>query len=275
MTSNGHPDATVHWSLSGPSCPAGCGTVDASGNFTAPQILPASPAVTITAQSVADSSKQSSATITVTSTFSLQLSPGANITAGNSTIVSATLTPVVGSNPNTVLTWLLSGTGCSGAACGTLSSGATQSLGNGVMQTSMTYQAPSTPPNPGSVTITVTPQADATKKAQATFSIQPVVTVTLSPASFTLTAIHRATLTAQITGTSNTAVSWTVNGISGGNATFGQICVVVSSPCQSAATGAQVDYIASGAIPNPNPVTIQVTSAANPAATSSAQITCA
>lgn len=39
ITSSGHPDTTVHWSLSGSACPAQCGTIDGNGNYTAPQIL--------------------------------------------------------------------------------------------------------------------------------------------------------------------------------------------------------------------------------------------
>src|SRR5215470_15946978 len=62
VTSSGHPDTTVHWSLSGAACPSACGTVDASGTFTAPTILPSPTAVTVTAQSMADPSKLASAT---------------------------------------------------------------------------------------------------------------------------------------------------------------------------------------------------------------------
>ncbi len=44
-------------------------SVDAGGNYIAPQILPASPNVTLTARSVADSSKQVSVAITIASNF--------------------------------------------------------------------------------------------------------------------------------------------------------------------------------------------------------------
>src|SRR5713226_5835194 len=32
VTSSGHPDTAIRWSLSGPACTSACGTVDASGN---------------------------------------------------------------------------------------------------------------------------------------------------------------------------------------------------------------------------------------------------
>lgn len=73
VSSGAHPDKSVLWTVSGASCPLLCGSVDASGNYTAPQILPASPNVTLTARSVADSCKQVSAAITITSNFLLQL----------------------------------------------------------------------------------------------------------------------------------------------------------------------------------------------------------
>ena len=58
VTSSGHPDTAVRWSLSGAACPSACGSVDSSGTYTAPGILPSPTSVTLTAQSVADPSKQ-------------------------------------------------------------------------------------------------------------------------------------------------------------------------------------------------------------------------
>ena len=49
VTSSGHPDTTVRWSLSGAACPSACGTVDSSGTFTAPGILPSPASATLTA----------------------------------------------------------------------------------------------------------------------------------------------------------------------------------------------------------------------------------
>jgi hypothetical protein len=151
----------------------------------------------------------------------------------------------------------------------------TQASGSGAMSTSATYTAPVTPPSPNTVTITVTPQADPSKKAQANVTIQPGVGVTLSPGTATLAANHRVTLTAQIFGSANSAVAWTVNGFTNGTGTVGQICVVASIPCQPLTTGnnLQVDYQAPGAIPTPNPVTVRATSLADPTRSATAQLT--
>ena len=275
VTSSGHPDTTARWSLSGAACPGACGTLDSSGTFTAPGILPSPASVTITAQSVADSSKQVSAAVTITSTFALQLSAPSGVPAGASTTLVATLTPLPNSNPSAVLAWSLSGAGCSGSSCGVLSVTTTQSTGGSSIADSATYTAPSTAPSPNAVTITVTPQADHTKKAQATIAIQPGISVSVSPATDTLAANHRVTLTAQVNGTSNTAVNWNVNGIPGGSSILGQICVVGSNPCQVVAntTASAVDYLAPGSIPTPNPVSATAVSAADATKNASAQIT--
>ena len=275
ITSAGHPDTSVRWSLSGATCPAACGSVDLSGNYTAPSVLPAPATATMTAQSVADPSKQASAPVNITSNFTLQVTAPQSVPAGGSATIVATMTPLPGSNPSTVLAWSLSGPGCSSTTCGTLTVVTTQGAGGNVVADTATYTAPGTPPNPASVTVTVTPQADPTKRAQATMAVQAGVNVRLSPSTDTLAANHRATLTAQVFGTTNTGVNWSVSGVLGGNTTLGQICVVGSSPCQSVTNGTtlQVDYLAPGAIPQPNPVSVLATSAADITKTASAQIT--
>jgi hypothetical protein len=275
ITSASHPDTSVRWSLSGATCPAACGSVDLSGNYTAPGVLPAPATATLTAESVADPSKQASALINITSNFTLQVTAPQSVPAGGSASIVATMTPLPGSNPSAVLAWSLSGPGCSSTACGTLTVVTTQGAGGNVVADTATYTAPSTPPNPASVTVTITPQADPTKKTQATMAVQTGVNVSLSPSTGTLAANHRVTLTAQIFGTTNTGVNWSVSGVPGGNTTLGQICVVGSSPCQSVTNGTalQVDYLAPGAIPQPNPVSVLATSAADITKTASAQIT--
>jgi hypothetical protein len=84
ITSSGHPNDAVRWALSGATCPAGCGAVDANGSFTALRILPSSATATLTAQSIADPSKSASAAITITSNFTLQLSAPASVPVGTS-----------------------------------------------------------------------------------------------------------------------------------------------------------------------------------------------
>lgn len=275
ITSSGHPDTSVHWTLTGTTCPSACGTVDINGNYTAPQILPNLATATLTAQSIADLSKQASASVTISSNFSLQVAAPGRVPLSGTATITATLTEVTGSSPNTTLSWSLSGPGCSGAACGVLNVVTTQASGSNPLTSSATYTAPSVVPSPDSVTVTVTPVADPSKKAQATFAVQSGVGVSLSPGTTTLAANHRVTLTAQVFGAANTGVTWSVNGIGGGNASVGQICVVGSGACQAVTNtnSLQVAYLAPGAIPTPNPVMVQATSVADTTKSATAQVT--
>jgi len=275
LSSSGHPDTRILWSLSGAACPSACGSVDANGTYTAPQILPVSSTVVVKAQSAADASKFATASLNITSNFSLQLAAPATVASGSTVAIVATLTPIPNSNPSSTLTWNLSGNGCSGSSCGTIAPATTQFDANNVEVSSANYIAPTAAPTPNTVIVTVTPTADPTKKAQASIAIQQGASVNVTPSTATLAANHRVTLTAQVSGLQNSNLNWTVNGIAEGDTTFGQICAVGSNPCQAPSGGAasQVDYIAPGAIPSPNPVTVQAVSAANPAVRSSAQIT--
>ena len=274
ITTNGKPDRTIHWSLSGTACPGNCGSVDTNGNYTAPSILPADPGVTLVATSAADPSRQASATLAITSHFTLQITAPSSLQPGATSAIVATLTPIVGSAPSSVLSWSLSGTGCNGNACGILTVITTQAAGSNAISNTANYTAPNTPPQPNVVTITVTPQADATKQTQASITIQSGPSLSISPSTYTLAASHRVKLTVTENGTSGESLAWSVNGVSGGNATLGQVCVVGSSPCQAVTSSAtQVDYLAPGATPSPNPVSVQVASTGNPALNASAQIT--
>jgi len=275
ITSAGHPDTSLRWSLSGPECPNQCGAIDANGNFTAPQILPSPASITLTAQSVADPSKTTTAAVTVTSNFTLTLSAPASVPTNGTAAIVATFVPVPGSNPSQVLNWAVTGPGCSGSACGTLSTITSQSTGASKSTNSATYTAPTAAPTPDNVTISVTPQADPSKRARATLTVAPGVEVSITPGTATLAANHRVTLTPQVNGSANPNVLWNVNGVSGGNAAFGQICITGSSPCQSVltATPSPVDYLAPGAIPTPDPVTVQAVSDADATKSATAEIT--
>jgi hypothetical protein len=275
LTSSSQPDTKILWSLSGAACPGACGSVDVNGNYTAPPILPSASQVIVQAQSAADPSKTATATLHITSSFLLQLAAPASTGTGSTAAVVATLTPIRNSDPNPTLTWSIAGSGCSGSSCGTVAPATTQFDANNVEASSASYVAPAAVPTPNTVVITVTPMADPTKRAQATIAIQQGAAISILPGTATLAANHRVTFAAQVSGTQNANLNWSVNGISGGNASVGQICVLGSNPCQALAGGiaSQVDYMAPGAIPSSNPVTVTVAGAANPAIQGSAQVT--
>jgi hypothetical protein len=171
---------------------------------------------------------------------------------GVTTAIIVNMSAVPGSHPSGALSWSLSGTGCSGITCGILTITTTQSAGPTSFSDTANYTAPQSSPQPNTVTITVTPQADPTK-AVANIALQPGLGggLGLFPVMATLAANHRTTLTVSESDVSGN-LNWMVKGIAGGNSTFGQICAVGSSPCQSiiSRTSLQVDYIAPGAIPS-------------------------
>ena len=229
VSSAGRPDTSVRWSITAASCPTACGTVDANGNYTAPQILPANSTATITATSVADPSMQASVAITITSSFTLGLTAPTSLPTDQTAALVARLTPVPGSNPNQGLSWSLSGTGCSAGSCGILQITTTQSAGANNVADTADYTAPAAPPQPALVTVTVTSLADPTKKAQANIAIQPGSGVTLSPLTTTLAPKRRITLTAAGGAASAGNLNWSVGGVPGGNMGLGQICVISSN----------------------------------------------
>jgi len=254
VNSAANPNRSVTWMLSGSGCAGGaCGTVDSSGMYTAPQIFIASPGISLTAVSVADPSKSATGTITVTSTFSLAVTGPSTITAGNMAAYAATLTPAAGSNPSREISWSVAGTGCSGAACGTISPG-------GV------YTAPSIPPSPAAVQIIATPQADPSKTTSVSVSILPAVSISISPSSAAVALGSAQAFQATVTGAQDTSVTWDVNGAVGGNAAAGSILNSQTAPDNTM-------YSAPQAMPTGGSVTVNARSNANPNFSASATIT--
>ncbi len=84
--------------------------------------------------------------------------------------------------------------------------------------------------------------------------------VTVSPSTANIRAASSFQFTATVTGNSNTAVTWTVNGAAGGSATLGTI-------------SSSGNYSAPATLPNPNALTITATSAASTSASASIAVT--
>ena len=209
----------VTWSLSGTGCTAAaCGTLTnvttTSVTYNAPATAPTPATVTLTATSIADATKSGSATITITT-----LPPPVTVAANPpSASVQVSLTApftaqLQNDTQNKGVTWSLSGTGCTAAACGTLTN---------ITTTSVTYNAPATAPTPATVTLTATSIADATKSGSATITITTPtgnVAVSVSPKRAAITTSQTQTYSATVTGSANTSVTWEIDSVPGGNAT--------------------------------------------------------
>jgi hypothetical protein len=233
----------VSLALSGTGCTgAKCGTLAAattsSGTaitYTAPTTIPSPATVTITATALADTTKTASATFTITAAAGIAVSINPTTVAvqiGKTQAITAT---VANDSANKGVTYALSGTGCTGAACGTLSAA------TGASGVAITYTAPAAVPSPATVTVTATSVADATKKAAATITISATptgnATVSILPKRVALTTGQLQTFVATVTGNANTAVTWEVDTIPGGNATVGTVSATgVYTPATTAGT---------------------------------------
>src|SRR5271168_356552 len=88
----------------------------------------------------------------------------------------------------------------------------------------------------------------------------PLIQVSVNPPSGSVTLGNAQAFMATVTGTSNSAVNWSVNGLSGGSAASGTIT----------ATG---EYTAPADLPSPASVRVTATSDADPAKSATASIT--
>jgi len=178
------------------------------------------------------------------------------ITVPSSQMISVTVSPssgtvapsatrqfnaTVANTSNTAVTWSVNGVTGGSAATGTITAAGL-------------YTAPATVPSPAAVTIRATSAADMTVSGSASVTVQaaapPPVTVTVAPSSVTVAPSTTQLFTATVTGNANTAVTWAVNGVTGGNGVVGTI------------SGGGL-YTAPVSAPSPANVTIRATSAAN------------
>ncbi len=114
---------------------------------------------------------------------------------------------------NTGVKWLVNGTQGGNSSVGTITSAGS-------------YTAPATVPSGGGVTITAKSVADPTRTSSATVSLAAaptLVTVSLTPTTATVAGGNAQQFKAAVAGTTNTSVTWLVNGVTGGSATYGTI----------------------------------------------------
>jgi len=220
------------------------GTINSSGQYLSPSTVPSPPQVTITATSTANPTLSGSATLTVGS-LSVTVSPtSAQVEIGETQQFTAT---VVG-NSNTGVTWSVGGVAGGNSTLGTTS-------GSGL------YTAPATIPNPSQVTVTATSTADGVTSGSASVTIIPLISVTVSPSTPQNLAVNSTRqFTATVTGSSNTAVTWSAGGLPGGNIIIGTI------------TNSGL-YTGPALIPNPPHLYVTATSVADPTKSDSTIVT--
>jgi hypothetical protein len=246
----GSSDTAVTWKVNGtPGGAPATGTVDASGNYTAPRTMPASPAITITAVSHADPNSSGSSTATVTSDVVVMVSPAsAAVELGAPQQFTAQVTGA--GNPLATVSWRVSGSGCAGAACGSISN-------------TGAFTAPQILSSPPTVMVTAVSDADASKTARAAVSLTSRFTLSVEgPAAIGpgAMATFSATIVPVPGSSPSIAVTWSVNGPGCGGS---------GTPCGSISVSGV--YTAPGAPPQPDSITITATSLADPSKSASAQ----
>ena len=262
----------VTWSLAGPGCDgAACGSVSANSSasgvaitYTAPSKAPQG-TVTLTATSVTDASKSFPVTITITPALSISVTVSPSTQSLETKHDQSFMATVQNDTQNKGVTWSLSGAGCNGATCGTLS---TTSSASGA---SITYTAPAKAPNPPTVTLTAASVSDNTKIGSATITVTdpPVpISVSVSPSSQSVTANQSQSFTATVQNDSqNQGVTWTLSG----SGCTGAACGTLSAT--SSASGTAITYTAPATLPSPATVTLKATSVTDSTSSGSATIT--
>jgi len=198
--------ATVIWYVDGiANGNATVGTISGTGAnvvYTAPA---SGGTHIITASSVANATNPATV-ITVQPSVAVTLSPGA--TTAMNTGGSLTITASVTGSTNTAVTWTVDG--IANTTVGTLSG-----TGNTV-----TYVAPATA---GTHTVLAKSVANPAKSAALSINLLASMGLVVNPATTNIGVSDTKTFIAAVTGTTNTAVTWTVDGIANGNATVGTI----------------------------------------------------
>jgi len=124
------------------------------------------------------------------------------------------------------------------------------------------YTAPASVPSPATVTVHASSSAVAPAvagSAAVTVVNALPIAVTISPTSARVRVTATKQFTASVTNTTNTSVTWKVNGVTGGNSTFGTV-----------STGGL--YKAPNIVPSPSKVTVNATSNADASKSASATV---
>jgi hypothetical protein len=207
------------------------GSITGTGLYTAPQL---SGTHTITATSVADSTKSASGAITVQG--SVSVSPASvGLTFGGSQQFTAA---VVGTN-NPVVAWSVDGVSGGNSSVGTI-------------DTKGDYIAPS---QTGNHTITA---AVASLNEQATASVA-VLSLSVSPTGALVSPGATQQFNADIQRVTNTSVTWSIDGTAGGNASVGTISAggLYTAPVATGAHTITATSVAFSSISSSSQVVVQ------------------
>jgi len=237
-TVTGAPN-TVTWSVNGiTGGDAVAGTIDGSGVYTAPSIVPNPSTVTVRATSTAAPTAAGSAAVSIIPRTSISSVTPAPVVAGAFTITVAG----AGFTSGSVVSF-------DGASLATSFVSSTQLSASG--------SAPA--PKTSVPVVVTTPDGDSSSAFYVNVVSPPPVTISITPASATVRVRSTKQFTATVQNSTNTGVIWKVNGITGGNSTVGTIST----------SGL---YKAPSAVPAPATVVVGATAAADSTKTATASV---
>jgi uncharacterized protein (DUF1800 family) len=218
------------------------GTISAGGFYTAPEFPPSPNTIKVTATDTVDSSKTGSSAVTL----------------DNPIPILTTVAPLT--IPVGPFTLTLSGQHFAKGATAFL--GTTALTTTVISSTQLTATGTATNAEVGTVSITVqnpVPGSNSSKAISAQVK-GSLINVAVTPATGVLRAGAQQVFAATVTGTTNAAVTWSVNGVAGGNETVGTIV-------------GNGNYLAPYILPNPSTITVTATSVADTSASGNASIT--
>jgi hypothetical protein len=270
ITATGSPAPGVTWSVSGISGGnAAVGTIVSNGPtsalYTAPALLPSPSAVTVTATSIADTSKFGTASITITCSATNSISPpAASVTLGQTQVFTVSFCLASGSS----VTWDANGITGGNATLGTIV--------NATANTAL-YTTPMAVPSTNPITIHATAPSQSGGNlivASASVTVTSNIAVNIIPSSASVPVNQRKSFAATVTNSADGSVTWSVNGITNGNLTSGQICVTGSNPCATPVgpVSGSVDFLAPASVPGTNPVQLTATSHADNSKSATAMV---
>jgi uncharacterized protein (DUF1800 family) len=236
---------TVLWSVNGVAGGnSTVGTIDTTGLYTAPPALPTSDSVQVTAVSSTDATMTGNAAVSLENPIPVLSS------------VSPTAIPIGA--------FTITANGSNFAKNAQIMFGATALQTTFVSATKLTATGTATQAELGTVQVSVMNPAPGAAGSTPTLSVQvqtpDTVQIKVSPTKASLRPAATQQFSATLTGTTNTAVTWSVNGTAGGNATLGTV----------SSSGL---YSAPASLPTPNPVSVTATSVADSRSTAAAAVT--
>ena len=227
-------NTAVSWNVNNvPGGNATVGTVSATGLYTAPSVT-SNLVVSVSAVWAVDTTRVGSAQVTVIPPRPVTVTVAPS-TATVQTNATQQFTATVANSTNTAVNWSVNNVAGGNATVGTVSA-------TGL------YTAPSVTSNLA-VSVSAAWAGDATRFGSAQVTVTPVpVTVDVAPSTASIQASATQQFTATVANSTNTAVNWSVNTISGGNSTVGTVSAagLYTAPAVTAALVVTVSAAWSG-----------------------------